>query len=79
MVPDSHQNDEETSDGLDVVGEGIEPEHLVEEGGHLGRAHEARSVLHQQLHGADVPAENLAALFCGERGCVRLTGGRGRV
>lgn len=56
---DPHQDDEEPSHGLDVVGEGVEAEHLVERGGHLGGAHEARPVLQQQLHRANVPAENL--------------------
>ena len=60
---DPHQDDEEPSHGLDVVGEGVEAEHLVEYCGHLGGAHEARPVLHQQLHSPNVPTEHLAVVM----------------
>lgn len=55
----SHEDDEETAHCLDVVRQGVEPEHLVERGRHLGGAQEPDAVLHQQLHRADVPAEHL--------------------
>lgn len=76
ILADSHQNDEEASHGLYVVGEGVEPEHLVKRRGHLGRAQEPRAILQQQLHRSDVPAEHLGVggvifLVEGEGDCAR--------